>query len=196
MDLVNAFESNGGVDAVSRELGVDRQTASKGIGALLPSVLEGIRGQATGGAPPGAPASGGIGGLLSMLGSLGGGGLLNNVLGSEPTDVGQGNNVLGQIFGSKDTSRAVADDAAQRSGLSPDLLKKMLPIVAMLAVGYLATHGRSAQPAAADDAPAEDHDGGLLGGLLKGEIGGGGLLGATVGGGGILGSILGGLKRD
>lgn len=195
MDLVSAFESNGGVDAVSRELGVDKQTASKGIGALLPSVLEGIRGQATGGAPAGSPASGGIGGLLSMLGSLGGGGLLNNVLASEPTDVSQGNNVLGKIFGSKDTSRAVANDAAQKSGLSPDLLKKMLPIVAMLAVGYLATHGRSSQPAAAGEAPAEDHEGGLLGGLLKGSIGGG-LLGTTVGGGGILGSILGGLKRD
>ena len=196
MDLVSAFETNGGVDAVSRELGVDKQTASKGISALLPSVLEGIRGQATGGAPAGSPAAGGIGGLLSVLGSLGGGGLLNNVLGSEPTDVSQGNNVLGQIFGSKDTSRAVANDAAQKSGLSPDLLKKMLPIVAMLAVGYLATHGRSSQPAAAGEAPAEEHDGGLLGGLLKGSIGGGGLLGTTVGGGGILGSILGGLKRD
>jgi hypothetical protein len=195
MDLLSAFESNGGVDAVSRELGVDRQTASAGIGALLPSVLEGIRGQAAGGAPAGAPAAGGIGGLLSMLGSLGGGGLLSNVLGSEPTDVSQGNTVLGQIFGSKDTSRAVADDASQKSGLSPDLLKKMLPIVAMLAVGYLATHGRGSQPAAAGE-PAEEHDGSLLGGLLKGEIGGGGLLGTTVGGGGILGSILGGLKRD
>ena len=196
MDLQSAFESNGGVDAVSRELGVDRQTASKGIGALLPSVLEGIRGQATGGAAEGAPAAGGIGGLLSMLGSLGGGGLLNNVLAPEPTDVSKGNNVLGQIFGNKDTSRAVADDAAQKSGLSPDLLKKMLPIVAMLAVGYLATHGKSSQPAEGGTTPAEDHDDGLLGGLLKGSIGGGGLLGTTVGGGGILGSILGGLKRD
>lgn len=196
MDLPSAFESNGGVDAVSRDLGVDRQTASKGIGALLPSVLEGIRGQAKGGADTGAPAAGGIGGLLSMLGSLGGGGLLNNVLGSEPTDVSQGNNVLGRIFGSKDTSRAVADDAAQKSGLSPELLKKMLPIVAMLAVGYLATHGRTSQPAEAGATPAQDNDDGLLGGLLKGSIGGGGLLGTTVGGGGILGSIFGGLKRD
>lgn len=196
MDLLSAFESNGGVDAVSRELGVDRQTASTGIGALLPSVLEGIRGQATAGGSAGAPAGGGIGGLLSMLGSLGGGGLLSNVLGSEPTDVSQGNNVLGQIFGGKDTSRAVANDAAQKSGLSPDLLKKMLPIVAMLAVGYLAMHGRNSQPTAAGEQPAEEHDGGLLGGLLKGELGGGGLLGSTVGGGGILGSILGGLKRD
>ena len=182
MDMLSALESSGGVDAVARDLCVDRQTASTGIGALLPSVLEGLRGQATSGAAPGAAASGGIGGLLSMLGSLGGGGLLSNVLGSAPTDVSQGNNVLGQIFGSKDTSRAVADDAAQKSGLSPDLLKKMLPIVAMLAVGYLATHGHGSQPAAAGEQPAEDHDGGLLG--------------TTVGGGGILGSILDGLKRD
>ncbi len=43
-----------------------------------------------------------------LLGQLGGGGLLDSVLGSQPTPVEQGNDVLGQIFGSKDVSRTVA----------------------------------------------------------------------------------------
>jgi hypothetical protein len=34
-----------------------------------------------------------------------------------PTDPSQGNAVLGQIFGSKDVSRTVADNAASQSGL-------------------------------------------------------------------------------
>ncbi len=184
MDLMNALAQAGGVDAISRELGVDQSTAQNGLRALLPAVTDGMRGQA-------AASPQGFGGLGSILAGLGGGGLLSNVVAPEPTDVSQGNGVLGQIFGDKDTSRAVAADAAQKSGLSPDLLKKMLPIVAMLVAGYLAKqHGQATQsPTGAGQAPAQD--GGILGQILGG-IGGAGGGGAA---GGILGSILGGLGK-
>jgi len=185
MDLMNALAQEGGVEAVSRELGVDQATAQGGISALLPAVVDGMRGQAAG-----SPQ--GFGGLGSILAGLGGGGLLANAVAPEPTNIDQGNQVLGQIFGNKDTSRAVAADASQKSGISPDLLKKMLPIVAMLVAGYLAKqHGNAATaPAGSGAAPAQD--GGILGQILGGLGGAGGAGGA---GGGILGSILGGLTR-
>ncbi len=185
MEMMNALSEEGGVDAISRELGVDKQTAQTGVGALLPAVLEGLRGQtgAIGGGQTGG-GLGSLGGLGALLGSLGGGSLFSNVLAPEPTDVEQGNQVLGHIFGDKDTSRAVAADAAQKSGISPDLLKKMLPFVAMLAAGYLAKRmGQSHAPAGAGQAQPEQ-DGGLLGSLLGGGSGGG-----------ILGSILSGMNR-
>jgi hypothetical protein len=184
MNMMSALANEGGVDAVSRELGVDQQTAQAGVGALLPAVLDGLRGQ-TGAI--GAQAGGGIGslgGLASILNSLGGGSLLSNVLAPEPTNVDRGNQVLGKIFGDKDTSRAVAADASQKSGIPADLLKKMLPFVAMLAAGYLAKRmGQSHAPAGAGQAQPEQ-DGGLLGSLL-----------GPGSGGGILGSILGGMNR-
>ena len=156
MNITDILAQAGGLRSMARELGVDESQAAQGAAALLPAILGGFRKQADN-------QPGGIEGLGGLLSQLGGGGLLDNVLSPQPTDVSQGNNVLGQIFGSKDTSRAVANDAAQKSGLSPDLLKKMLPIVAMLAVGYLATHGRSSQPAAAGVAPAEEHVWGRVG---------------------------------
>ena len=181
MDLMNALAATGGVEAISRELGVDQSTAQSGVNALLPAVVEGMRGQAAG-----SPQ--GFGGLGSILAGLGGGGLLSNVLAPEPTNVDQGNQVLGQIFGSKDTSRAVAADAAQKSGISPDLLKKMLPIVAMLVAGYLAKQqGQASVPGGVDAGPPAQ-DGGILGQILGGAGAGGGA-------GGMLGSILGGLTR-
>jgi hypothetical protein len=180
MDLMNALAQTGGIDAMSRELGIDQATAQSGLNALLPAVADGMRGQA-------AASPQGFGGLGAILGQLGGGGLLSNVTGPEPTNIDQGNQVLGQIFGNKDTSRAVAADAAQMSGVSPDLLKKMLPIVAMLVAGYLAKqHGQASAGTTPGAAP---QDGGILGQILGGAGGGGGL------GGGILGSILGGLNR-
>ena len=181
MEMLSRLQQVGGIDAVSRELGIDSSTAQAGVGALLPAILAGVGGKAE-------SHPQGMGGLGSILSSLGGGGLLSNVLGTEPTKVDQGNDVLGQIFGSKDGSRAVAADAAQKSGLSPDLLKKMLPIVAMLVTGYLAKHATTpatADAGGADGAPAAD--GGLLGSLLGAATGGAG--------GGLLGSILGGLTR-
>ena len=181
MEMMSALQQAGGIEAVSRELGIDSSTAQAGVGALLPAILAGVGGKAE-------SHPQGMGGLDSILESLGGGGLLSNVLGAGPTNVDQGNDILGQIFGSKDGSRAVAADAAQKSGVSSDLLKKMLPIVAMLVTGYLAKHATTpatADAGAGDTAPAQD--GGLLGSLLGAATSGAG--------GGLLGSILGGLTR-
>ena len=182
MDMMSALDEEGGVEAISRELGVDQQTAQSGVGALLPAILDGLRGQtgAIGGQESGGLGS--LGGLGTILSSLGGGSLLSNVLAPAPTDVSRGNEVLGTIFGDKDTSRAVAADAAQKSGIPADLLKKMLPLVAMLAAGYLSKRmGQSHAPAGTGQAQPEP-GGGLLGSLLGG-------------GGGVLGSILSGMTR-
>lgn len=187
MDIMNALQGEGGVSAIARELGLDEATAQSGVAALLPAVLGGMQNKAD-------THPEGLGGLASILGGLGGGGLLGQVTGPEPTDPGPGNDVLGQIFGSKDTSRAVASDAAGRTGLSPDLLKKMLPLVAMLAAGYFARQSGGGGPGGGLGGGLGSVLGGLgsgggLGGMLGGLLGGGG------GGGNALNDILGKLGR-
>jgi hypothetical protein len=177
MDILKALQADGGISAVARELNVDDSTAQSGMAALLPAVLGGMQNQA--GAHPN-----GFGGLASILAGLGGGGLLNQVTSQAPTDPSAGNDVLGQIFGTKETSRAVASDAAGKTGLSPDLLKKMLPLLAMLVAGYFAKQSGG-----------DNETGGGLGGGLGGVLGsvlGGGAGAGSGGPGGILGGILGG----
>lgn len=156
MQLSDILDEVGGLQSISRELGISESQVAAGAAALAPAILGGFtkQTQATG-----------VGGLGGLLGQLGGGGLLDSVLGREPTDVGLGNDVLGRIFGSKDVSRAVAQNAASNSGLDPALLKKMLPILAMVVAGYMAKqHGAAPRGSA----------GGGLGGLLGGLLGGGG----------------------
>ena len=121
----------GGVQSIARELGVSEQQAQTAAAALLPAILGGFKKQAQ-------TQPEGLSGFGQLLGQLGGGGLLDDVLASHPTNVGRGNNVLGQIFGSKDVSRNVAQDASAKTGLDPSLLKKMLPMLAMVAAGYMA----------------------------------------------------------
>src|SRR5688500_10913061 len=120
MNITDILAQAGGLQSLARELGVSESQAASGAEALIPAILGGFKKQAQA-QPQGLE---GLGGLLEQLG---GGGLLDNVLSPEPTDVSRGNDVLGEIFGSKDVSRSVAQNAAARTGLDPALLKKMLP---------------------------------------------------------------------
>lgn len=159
MQVTDILAQMGGLQSMARELGVSETQAASGAEALIPAILGGFKKQAQA-QPTGLE---GLGGLLGQLG----GGLLDNVLAPQPTDVTQGNNVLGQIFGSKDVSRAVAQNAASQSGLDPSLLRKMLPMLAMLVTGYMAK--QQGAGATAQSSPMSGGLGGLLGGLLGGH---------------------------
>jgi hypothetical protein len=163
MQINDLIQQMGGIQSMARELGISESQAASGADALIPAILGGFKKQAQ-------TQPSGLEGLGGLLGQLGGGGLLDDVLAPRPTDVSRGNDVLGQIFGSKEVSRTVAQDAASRSGLDPALLKKMLPIVAMLVAGYMAKQRGAAE--AAPPPPAGGGLGGMLGGLLGGLAGG------------------------
>lgn len=171
MQITDILAQMGGLQSMARELGVSETQAASGAEALMPAILGGFKKQAQT-----QPA--GVAGLGGLLGQLGGGGLLDQVLGPQPTDVSQGNQVLGQIFGSKDVSRTVAQNAATQSGLDPSLLRKMLPMLAMLVTGYMAKQGGAA-------AQGGGGLGSMLGGLLGGQA-----TGAAQGAGGGLASML------
>jgi hypothetical protein len=155
MQMKDVLAQMGGLRSMARELGVSEAQAAQGAEALLPAILGGFKKQAQA-----QPA--GLEGLGGILGQLGGGGLLDDVLSPQPTNVSRGDGVLGQIFGSPTVSRTVAQNAAGRSGLDPALLKKMLPILAMLVAGYMSRRGAGAE------APADrpDAGGGGLGSIL------------------------------
>lgn len=158
MNLTDILAQAGGLQSVARDLGLSQDEAAAGAEALLPAILGGMKRQAQA-----QPA--GLEGLGGLLGRLGGGGLLDQVLSPQPTDPSQGNEVLGQIFGSKDVSRAVADNAASKSGLDSGVLRKMLPLLAMLVTGFMAKQAGGVGQA---------QEGGGLGGLggLIGSLGG------------------------
>ena len=149
MQITDILAQMGGLQSMARELGISEAQAAKGAEALAPAILGGFKKQAQ--AQPS-----GLEGLGGLLGQLGGGGLLDDVLAPQPTNVNAGNDVLGQIFGSKDVSRAVAQNASAKSGLDPSILKKMLPILAMLVTGFMAKQGGGggAQASAGGPSPA------------------------------------------
>lgn len=173
MNVGDMLKQTGALDAISQQLGIDRQSAQAGASALLPSLLGGFRKQAQ---MEAGGTEGGAGNLLGLLGSLGGGSLLDAVTSPRPASKEPGDRILGQVFGSKEVSRTVAGQAAQSTGIDPSVLKKMLPLLAMAVSGYLASRSGA---------------GGAQGQMLQGQMlqGAGGQRGGSEGGGGLLGLL-------
>jgi hypothetical protein len=123
-----------------------------------------------------------------------------------------GNAILGHVFGSKDVSRNVANQAADLSGVGSAVLKKMLPVIAAIIMGQLAKRMGGGGSARAQ-VPGGSGQGGGLGDILGDILGGGqktvpvpkgGTAGAQAPGGSgqggglgdILGDILGGGRQS
>ena len=175
MQMTDILARMGGLQSIARELGVSEEEVVSGAQVLAPAILGGFKRRAQ-------SLPEGVEDLGDMLGRQRGGDLLENVLGAQPTDVSRGNGILGQIFGSKEVSRTVAQQGAVQSGLTPALLRKMLPMLAMLVAGYLSCHHQAAR------GMAQPTSGGEFGGVLDGILGGQG--GASPNALGGLGSIL------
>lgn len=154
MTIMDVLQQSGSVGTMAKELGIGENVAEAGTAALLPAVLGGFKKAAQ-------SRPGGLDGLVGLLGQLGGAALFDSVVDPQPTPVEKGNGVLDQIFGSKIVSRTVAAGAEQQTGINSELLKKMLPVVAMMVAGYLAKQNE------------ENDNGGGLGGLIGGLLGGG-----------------------
>ncbi len=179
MNLLNALaEAQGGqgLDNLASQFGLTPQQTQAAVGALIPQIVSGMQGQ-----------SGGLGALVGML-SGGSHAAVADQAGAAFGDQGvsMGNEVLGQIFGSKEMSRDVATQVSQQTGVGSDVLRQMLPVVATLVMGALAKQGMGAGGAAA--APQNGGLGGLLGGLLGGAASPAG--GAQGGMAGMLSSVL------
>ena len=149
------------VGGLATQFGLSPDQANAAVGALLPAVLGGLNK---------TEESGGLGGLADIVSKMG----------APEQDVDSGNNILGQIFGSKDVSRQVASHASAQTGISDTILKAMLPVIAGLVAQQV----------------SKKMGGGIMGGLAASVIAsmaGGGAAAAAPSGGGGLGDILGGL---
>jgi hypothetical protein len=189
--ILNAKDGRA-VDDLGRNLGLDRDQTVSAIQGLMPALAGAM---ATNAAKPG-----GLENLESALTSGGHSRYLDDPAQvAQPEAIQDGNGILGHLFGSKDVSRQVASGAAAQTGIGADVLKRMLPMLATLAMGALA-HRATRSPSGNVQLNPSGGGGGLmdmLGPLLGGS--GGGLGGMFGGGGGSqgggIGDLLGGLFK-
>ncbi|HKT79097.1 MAG TPA: DUF937 domain-containing protein [Vicinamibacterales bacterium] len=149
MNILDSIMSAGNGAAVRQlgsQVGLDEAQTATALSALVPALSAGLR--------QNVQSPDGLNGLVSALSGGAHQRYIDNpnALGQAGT-VADGNGILGHVFGSKDVSRQVAAQAAAQTGLGPDVMKRMLPLVATLVMGAMsrqAAQGRgSALPGAA-----------------------------------------------
>lgn len=159
MNLLDLLDSVGGkqsLGSLAGNLGLDASKTNDLVGAVAPALTAALQKQTN--------SEDGVSNFKSALQSGNHQQYLDNpdLMGSLET-LTDGNNILGHLFGSKETSRNVAAQASESTGLDVGLIKKALPFIASLAMGAVSKStdtGNSMSDSAGD----------LLGGLLGGNV--------------------------
>jgi len=174
MDMIMQAAGGNTAQQAGSQFGLSPEMSQKAIGALLPAISSAMKQNTS------SPQ-----GLAGLLGALQNGGheqYLDNPQALSQNAQTEGNAILGHLFGTKEVSRAVAGRAAEQTGIDTGVLKKMLPMVAMMAMGGMSKQtnnnqgiqGMLAQAAmqqlmgGGGNAPKASGLGGMLGGLLGG----------------------------
>lgn len=142
LDVIAQSHGGRGMQVLGAKFGLTERQTRDAVDQLAPAVMAGIRRGVQSGPD-------GVSGLLKAIAT----GNHQRYLDGDDGIVDDGNAILGHVFKSKEVSRGVAAQAAAASGVSPDILRKMLPVVTAMVMGGLSQQLIGAQPAAAAAAP-------------------------------------------
>lgn len=134
LDMIMNAQNGDVVRQMANSLQLDEGQTRSAMGALIPALSKGFSNNTQ------SPQ-----GVDDLIGALSRGNhsryIEQPAAATEQAAVVDGNGVLGHIFGSKDVSRQVAARAAESSGVDSGILKKMLPMLASVAMGAMAKQG-------------------------------------------------------
>ncbi len=135
-DMLNSAGNGAAIQAMMSQYGLNQQQMQAAMEALLPAFSQGLKRSA---ADPY-----GLGAMMQMWMSGAHNQFFQNPAAAfTPQGMAAGNQILGQLFGSKDLSRAVAQQAAAATGLGQQILQQMLPALATMIMGGLANQTMS-----------------------------------------------------
>jgi hypothetical protein len=129
-EMMQSAQNGQAMQNMARAYGLSQQQTQAAIDALLPAFSMGLQRQTQ---DPYA-----FGGLAQMVTASPFAKMFEAPAATIPSQaVPMGNDVLAQLFGSKEVSNAVAAQAAATSGVQQAILKQMLPVIAAMVMGGL-----------------------------------------------------------
>jgi hypothetical protein len=139
LDAILNAQNGAAVDRAGSQVGLGHDQATAALAALVPALAAGFQRN--------LQSPGGLESLMSALASGNHRQYVENPASlGNPSAVADGNGILGHLLGSKDVSREVASRAAAQTGLSADVLKRLLPLAATLMMGAFSKQAGSAAP--------------------------------------------------
>lgn len=138
-DMLTKAQNGNAIDMMAEQFGLSAKQTQDALDALSPAFSTGLKRNAS------DPM--GIAGFMQALASGNHAKYFEDMQHAfQPQGLNEGNGILGHLFGSKDVSRAVAEQAAQATGIGQDVLKQMLPVIASTLMG--AMYKQTTQPQA------------------------------------------------
>ncbi|AMJ58948.1 DUF937 domain-containing protein [Bosea sp. PAMC 26642] len=129
-EMMQSAQNGQAMQNLARQYGLSQQQTQSAIEALLPAFSMGLQRQTQ---DPYA-----FGNLAQMMTATPFAKMFETPSTGIPGNAtAMGNDVLSQLFGSKEVSQAVAAQAAATSGVSQAILKQMLPVIASMVMGGL-----------------------------------------------------------
>jgi len=129
-EMMTNAQNGQAVELMARQYNLTQQQTQLALEALLPAFSQGLKRNAS------DPY--GVGSFLSALSSGQHAQYFDDAAKAfSPAGTAEGNGILGHLFGSKELSRAVTQQAAQATGIGQDVLKQMLPALAAMVMGGL-----------------------------------------------------------
>jgi len=125
--IVNA-QDGAAVQQIGTQVGLAPDQVTTALSALMPALAGGFQRN--------IQSQGGLESLMAALSSGNHGQYIDNPTSlAGQSAVTDGNGILGHLLGSKEVSREVASRAAAQTGLSAEVLKRLLPLAATLMMG-------------------------------------------------------------
>lgn len=159
-EILNNAHDGEGMTALSREFGLTPTQTEAAVTALLPAISTGLK-----------QSTATVDGLGNLFGVMAQQQDLPEIYDAPdtafaPEGVAAGNDALSVIFGSPDVKRAVIDQAQAFSGVSSNILTKMLPVVAGILISGLMRSTSTAQTSG-PTAPSGGNLGDILGQIFQ-----------------------------
>lgn len=129
-DMMMQAQNGAAMDAVAKQFNLAQEQATKAMAALTPAFSAGLKRSTSN------PYD--FVGLMQAVASGNYAKYFEDISKAfTPEGISDGNNVLSQLFGSKEVSRAIAAQAAQMTGIGQEIYKQMLPVMAGTLMGGL-----------------------------------------------------------
>ncbi|WP_283195314.1 DUF937 domain-containing protein [Rhizobium sp. AN80A] len=129
-DMMMQAQNGAAMDAISKQFNLAQEQATQAMAALMPAFSAGLKRSSSN------PYD--FMGLMQAVSSGNYAKYFEDMSKAfTPQGISDGNDILAQLFGSKEVSRAVAAQAAQMTGIGQEIYKQMLPIMAGTLMGGL-----------------------------------------------------------
>ena len=134
-EILQNAQDGKAIDNLAQQFGISPDQAQAAVHALIPAISTGLIQKVS---------SGGLGGIAAALGDADHLAAFSSPQAAQSADaVQKGNDTVENLFGSRHIIQQIAQQASAITGLQPDMLEQMLPVIASILFGGLATSAQN-----------------------------------------------------